>query len=55
MALFPLFEKVQLFMDQLLLRAVVLWEHLEHLDVEPLYVKVPLMETDHITEPAAFL
>lgn len=42
-------------MDQLLPGAVVLWEQLVHLDVEPLYVKVPLIETDHITEPAAFL
>lgn len=54
-ALFPLFEEVQLLIDQSLDGAVVLCEQLVHFEVLPLYVKVALIDTDHKTVPTEFL
>lgn len=54
MILFRL-EDIQLLIDHVLPGAVVLCEQLVHFDVLLLYVKVALIETDHITEPEEFL
>ena len=54
-AVCPLLEEVQLFIDHDLAGAVALCEQLVHFDVFPLYVKVALIETDHKTEPEEFL